>query len=95
MAATRHAEARSLGVHGADEASVLKAAAAAESRGWAISEQKDSDFVKELGAKGMKVSQPSESLRKELIAIGDTMTGDWLKTSGAEGQGIVDAFRKK
>jgi TRAP-type transport system periplasmic protein len=74
---------------------VLKAAAAAESRGWAISEQKDTDFVKELAVKGMKISQPSESLRKELMAIGETMTADWLKTAGADGQTIVDAFRKK
>ena len=74
---------------------VLKAATAAESRGWAISEQKDSEFVKELGAKGMKVAQPSDSLRKELMVIGETMTGDWLKTAGADGQAIVDAFRKK
>jgi TRAP-type transport system periplasmic protein len=74
---------------------VLKAAVAAESRGWAISEQKDADFVKELGAKGMKIAQPSDSLRKELTVIGETMTGDWLKTAGAEGQGIVDTFRKK
>jgi TRAP-type transport system periplasmic protein len=74
---------------------VLKAAVAAESRGWAISEQKDADFVKELGTKGMKIAQPSDSLRKELMAIGETMTGDWLKTTGAEGQGIVDTFRKK
>jgi TRAP-type transport system periplasmic protein len=74
---------------------VLKAAVAAESRGWAISEQKDADFVKELGTKGMKIAQPSDSLRKELMAIGETMTGDWLKTAGAEGQGIVDTFRKK
>jgi TRAP-type transport system periplasmic protein len=62
---------------------VLKAAAAAESRGWAISEQKDSEFVKELAAKGMKVAQPSESLRSELMAIGETMTTDWLKMPSA------------
>ena len=74
---------------------VLKAAAAAEARGWAISQQKDSDFVKELGAKGMKIAAPSEALKKELLTIGDTMTGDWLKTAGADGQAIVTAFRKK
>jgi TRAP-type transport system periplasmic protein len=74
---------------------VLKAAAAAETRGWATSEQKDSDFVKELGAKGMKVAPPSAALQKELLAIGETMTGDWLKTAGADGQLIVAAFRKK
>jgi TRAP-type transport system periplasmic protein len=74
---------------------VLKAAAVAETRGWAMSEQKDGDFVKELGAKGMKVAPPSDALRKELLAIGDAMTADWLKTAGADGQAIVDTFRKK
>jgi TRAP-type transport system periplasmic protein len=73
---------------------VLKAAAAAEARGWAISEQKDSDFIKELAAKGMKIAPPSEALRKELLMIGEAMTGDWLKTAGTEGQAIVDTFRK-
>jgi TRAP-type transport system periplasmic protein len=34
-------------------------------------------------------------LRKELLAIGDSMTTDWLKTAGAEGQAIVDAYRKR
>jgi TRAP-type transport system periplasmic protein len=74
---------------------VLKAAAAAETRGWAMSEQKDTEFVKELGAKGMKIAPPSDALRKELLAIGETMTADWLKTAGSDGQTIVDSFRKK
>ena len=74
---------------------VLKAAAAAEARGWAMSEQKDAEFVKELAAKGMKIAAPSDALRKELLVIGDSMTTDWLKTAGAEGQAIVDAYRKK
>ncbi len=74
---------------------VLKAAASAETRGWAISAQKDSDFVKELGAKGMKVAPPSDALKKELLAIGQTMTADWLKTAGSDGQAIVTAFQKK
>jgi TRAP-type transport system periplasmic protein len=73
---------------------VLKAAASAETRGWAMSEQKDNEFVKELGAKGMKITPPSDALRKELMVIGDTMTADWLKTAGADGQSIVDTFRK-
>lgn len=74
---------------------VLKAAASAEARGWAISQQKDADFIKELGAKGMKIAPPSEPLKKELLSIGDTMTSDWLKTAGADGKAIVDAYNKK
>jgi TRAP-type transport system periplasmic protein len=74
---------------------VLKAADAAEARGWSMSEQKDGESVKELAAKGMKIAPPSDALRKELLAIGESMAADWLKTTGAEGQAIMDAYRKK
>jgi TRAP-type C4-dicarboxylate transport system substrate-binding protein len=73
---------------------LLKAAADAEARGWKLSEQKDAEYVKELAAKGMRVTPPSEALKRELLAIGETMTGEWLKNAGADGQAIVDAFRK-
>jgi TRAP-type C4-dicarboxylate transport system substrate-binding protein len=73
---------------------LLKAAADAEARGWLLSEQKDAEYVKDLGAKGMRVAAPSDALKRELVAIGDTMTAEWLKNAGPEGQGIVDAFRK-
>ena len=33
----------------------------------------------------------SNSMMKK---IGDAMTADWVKTAGADGQAIVDAFRK-
>jgi TRAP-type transport system periplasmic protein len=74
---------------------LLKAAAAAEQRGWQTSEQKDKEYIQELGAKGMKISPPSESVRHELRAIGDTMTAEWLKTAGPEGQAVIDAYRKQ
>jgi TRAP-type C4-dicarboxylate transport system substrate-binding protein len=71
---------------------VLKAAAAAEARGWALSEQKDKEYIQELAAKGMKISEPSESLKRELRAVGET--AEWLKTAGAEGKQIVEAYQK-
>jgi TRAP-type transport system periplasmic protein len=74
---------------------VLKAAAAAEARGWQISEQKDQEYAKELAVKGMKIAVPPEALQKDLAAIGETMTAEWLKTAGDEGKAIVDAFNKK
>jgi TRAP-type C4-dicarboxylate transport system substrate-binding protein len=72
---------------------VLKAAASAEQRGWITSERLDGEFIKELGAKGMTIAAPSESIKKELAAIGDAMTADWLKTAGPEGQAVIDAYR--
>ncbi len=74
---------------------VLKAASAAEARGWQISEQKDQEYAKELAVKGMKTAPPPEALRKDLTAIGEIMTAEWLKTAGDEGKAIVDAFSKK
>ena len=73
---------------------VLKAAAAAEARGWATSERLDGEYIKELGAKGMTIGAPSDSVKKALTEIGETMTAEWLKTAGAEGQAVIDAYRK-
>ncbi|WP_341902639.1 TRAP transporter substrate-binding protein [Polaromonas sp. YR568] len=73
---------------------VLKAAAAAEARGWATSEKLDGEYIKELGAKGMTIAAPSDAIKKTLADIGDTMTAEWLKTAGAEGQAVIDAYRK-
>jgi len=73
---------------------VLRAAAAAEARGWATSEKLDGEYIKELAAKGMTIAPPSDSVKKALAAIGETMTAEWLKTAGAEGQAIIDAYRK-
>ena len=78
----------------ATQDAVVKAAGEAEMRGWTTSQQKDDEYLKELAAKGMKVSPPSAELKKELLAIGETMTQEWLKSTGAEGQAIVDAYRK-
>ena len=74
---------------------LLKASAAAEERGWATSERLDKEFVKELAAKGMTVAEPSDSVKKELASIGESMTADWIKSAGPEGQAIIDAYRKK
>lgn len=43
----------------------------------------------------MKVSVPPDALKKELVTIGDSMTADWLKSAGADGQAIIATYRKK
>ena len=73
---------------------VVKVAQAAGERGWKVSDQKDDEYLKELVAKGMAVDRSSVKLKAELKAIGKRMTGEWLKQAGAEGQAIVDAYRK-
>jgi TRAP-type transport system periplasmic protein len=79
----------------ASQDAVLSQASAAEQRGWAASEKKDDEYLKELAAKGMKIDTTSVGLKKELKAIGDQMTADWLKLAGDEGKAIIEAFNKK
>ena len=73
---------------------VLKAAAAAQDRGWKLSEAKDTEYQKELAAKGMKVADPSPALKKDLKAIGDKLAAEWLASAGADGKAVIDAFNK-
>ncbi|MBT0963953.1 TRAP transporter substrate-binding protein [Denitromonas iodatirespirans] len=72
---------------------LLKAAAAAETRGWKVSEEKTAWYVDQLKQNGMKVLAPSDALRGDLKKVGDNMTEEWLERAGAEGKAILDAYR--
>ncbi len=73
---------------------VLKAAADAEVRGWKVSEEKNGWYLDQLKAKGMNIVTPTAQLSADLKKVGDVMLADWLKKAGADGQAVVDAFRK-
>jgi TRAP-type C4-dicarboxylate transport system substrate-binding protein len=73
---------------------LVKAAAAAEQRGWRLSEEKDGEYIRQLAAKGMKIDPTSVALKQELKVIGDRMTAEWLRTAGDDGAAIIEAFRK-
>jgi TRAP-type C4-dicarboxylate transport system substrate-binding protein len=78
----------------ASQVAVVKAAADAEARGWKLSEEKTTFFTGELKKNGMNVAPPSAQLKADFRKIGQTMTEEWLKSAGADGKAIVDAFRK-
>jgi TRAP-type transport system periplasmic protein len=78
----------------ASQNALLKAAREAEERGWKVSEEKTKFYVDQLAKNGMTVAPPSRALKADLKKIGDTMTADWVKSAGADGQAIVDAYRK-
>lgn len=73
---------------------VLKAGKAAEERGWKTAIEKTKWYTDQLAAKGMKVQGPSEALASGFRKVGEQLTADWLKKAGADGQGIVEAYRK-
>ena len=73
---------------------VLKMAKVAEDRGWKVWESKTEWYHEEIAKKGMKVLKPSKTLEDGFKKIGDQLTADWLKRAGAEGQAVVDAYKK-
>ena len=73
---------------------VLKAAADAEARGWKTSEEKNKWYLEQLAKNGMNVSAPSAQLKTDFRKIGDTMTGEWMASAGADGKAVVEAYRK-
>jgi TRAP-type C4-dicarboxylate transport system substrate-binding protein len=76
------------------QSAVMKAAAAAEARGWKMSEEKTNWYLDQLRKNGMNVAPPSQALRADLRRIGDAMLEDWLKKTGGEGKAVVDAYRR-
>ena len=73
---------------------LLKCAREAETRGWKTSQEKTKWYTDELAKNGMNVAAPSAQLKADFKKVGDTMTQEWLKSAGADGKAIVDAYRK-
>lgn len=74
---------------------VLKAAAAAEDRGWKLSEEKNEWYKKALTDKGMKIMTPPAKLVSDMKQVGAIMLADWEKKAGADGKALIDAYNKK
>jgi TRAP-type C4-dicarboxylate transport system substrate-binding protein len=76
------------------QAALQKAAADAEARGWALSQQKNTEYLDLLKKNGMNIVQPSPQLKADMKKVGETMLQEWLQKAGAEGQTVVDAYKK-
>jgi len=73
---------------------LLKAAAAAEVRGWAASKRVNTESTDKLKANGMNIVAPSAALKADMAKVGDTMLKEWLDKAGPEGKSLIDSFRK-
>ena len=73
---------------------LLKAAADAETRGWAASQKVNTDTLAILKTNGMAVEPPSAALKADMQKVGETMVKEWLEKAGPEGQAMLDAYRK-
>jgi TRAP-type C4-dicarboxylate transport system substrate-binding protein len=78
----------------ASKAALLKAGADAETRGWATSRAKNTEYLDLLKKNGMTIVAPSAQLKADMKKVGDTMQKEWLDKAGAEGKALFDAFTK-
>jgi TRAP-type C4-dicarboxylate transport system substrate-binding protein len=76
------------------QAAVLKAGADAETRGWALSQQKNGEYIELLKKNGMNIVAPPPQLKADMKKVGETMLKEWLDKAGPEGQAVVDAYKK-
>ncbi len=73
---------------------LLKAAAAAEARGWAESRKVNEDTLATLKKNGMEVLPGSPQLRADMKKVGETILKEWLDKSGAEGKQVLDTYNR-
>lgn len=72
---------------------VTTCAEEADAAGNAKAEELTAGYLKTLEENGMTVAEPSEELRAELAAFGETMTNEWVESAGEAGAAIVEAYR--
>jgi len=73
---------------------VMKAAQAAEERGWRLSNEWNEASKKTLREKGMTVSEPSPTLRADVQRMGQLLLQDWQKKAGSEAAAIVTQYQQ-
>jgi TRAP-type C4-dicarboxylate transport system substrate-binding protein len=76
------------------KAALTKAAADAETRGWAASKKANTESLDKLKGGGMQILPPSAQLKADMKKVGDTLLKEWLEKAGPEGKQLVDAFLK-
>ena len=82
-------------LHKEQQQGLLKAAAAAEPRGWEMSKAREKEGDETLAKNGITVAEASPQLKAELAKIGEQMAVEWEKAAGADGQAILKAYRGK
>ncbi|HUF56203.1 MAG TPA: TRAP transporter substrate-binding protein [Thermohalobaculum sp.] len=71
---------------------LIEAGKTAGGRGAAESEELSNWYLEELAKAGMTVGDPSDQLRSDLSAFGETMAGEWAEEAGEAGQAVLDGY---
>ncbi|MGY6643704.1 MAG: TRAP transporter substrate-binding protein [Salinarimonas sp.] len=71
---------------------LLEAAATAEERGWASSEEVTVSATEELAANGINVIPPSDELRTGFQEIGTQIAAEWAEEAGESGAVVLETY---
>jgi TRAP-type C4-dicarboxylate transport system substrate-binding protein len=74
---------------------VMDCGAEAAAAGAAKAEELTAGYLKTLAENGMTVSAPSDQLKSELAAFGETMAAEWTASTGEAGKAVLDAYRAR
>jgi TRAP-type C4-dicarboxylate transport system substrate-binding protein len=72
---------------------VRDAAAAAETRGYAMSAEQMTDRQNALASHGMTVTPASPALMEGMAKISAVMVDEWIAKAGDDGRKLIDAYR--
>lgn len=78
----------------ATQKAVLDAAKKAEIRGWGMSKAETNAKIATLKKNGVTIVTPSAELMSSLKDIGKTMSDEWSKKAGSEGEMLLKAYHK-
>ena len=76
------------------QTAITEAAAEAETRGWAASEEETKRTTDLLAENGITVAEPSQALTEGFQAIGEKLTEAWKSTAGEDGAALIEAYRQ-
>ena len=74
------------------QTAIMDAAAAAETRGWEMSQEEAETMTEELANNGITVYEPSEDLVSGLQGIGDEMLESWNESASDAAKEILNGF---
>jgi TRAP-type C4-dicarboxylate transport system substrate-binding protein len=77
-----------------EQKAVLDAAKAAEERGWKLSQEEMAIKTQALKDAKIIVMAPTFELKSGLTKIGETIAAEWASKAGADGQKMLDDYKK-
>jgi len=77
-----------------DKAAVTTAAADAEAKCWAKSEELDGWYIEQFEANGMKVQTLNPEMQAAFEKVGEELKAAWLERAGEAGAAVLEAYAK-